>query len=88
MVAHDCTKEDTTDGWYSADEVSNENPPVIVEIEASLNAKPLSVRVVYSPPDDIAGSWGWFGDKAKGDAALFEAMRQAHAKLVEQIQKL
>jgi hypothetical protein len=86
LVAQNCTKKETTDGWFSADEITNTNPPVIVEIEASLNGKSVSARVVYSPPEDIMGAWGLFGNKAKGQAALSEAMRRAHTKLIEQIQ--
>jgi hypothetical protein len=87
LVANGCTKEETIGGWYSADEVTNDHAPVIIEIEASLDGKPVSARIVYSTEVEIIGAWGLFGSPGKAQAALLVAMQQADAKLIEQIRK-
>jgi len=74
-----CTKEETSGGWFEASEVTTTFPPVIVEIEATLNAKTYSVRSVYS-------TQGKNVDDA-GTPELFNAMRKADVRLADQLAK-
>jgi hypothetical protein len=83
LIASNCSKEKTTDGWYDPQETTNFNSPLVVEIETELEQKPYSTRAVYSPPTDISAA---FGGKAESEA-LFAAIAKAHASLVEQIKK-
>jgi len=87
LIAGNCKKEDVIGGWYSADEVTNDRAPVVIEIEGLLEGKSVSARLVYSTDVDIISGWGLFGNKEKAQAALREAMTQADAKLIAQIQK-
>ena len=81
----DCTKEKVPDGWYAPDEAPGVTAPVVVEIEASLDGKPVSARLVYVSPAELIGM---FRDRDKANAALLEAIHQADVKLIDAIKAL
>jgi hypothetical protein len=76
-----CPKDETSGGWYAASEAKTPHSPLIVEVEGAVGAKRFAVRVVHSTNNEFAGA---FGDP-EAAAALFGAMRQATAVVIEQI---
>ena len=74
-----CSKADMTGGWYQRSEAPNATSPVIVEIEASLDGKPYTVRSVYSPETDYIGAT---------PGLAFDAMHKANAALIAQLRGL
>jgi hypothetical protein len=76
-----CTKEKTSGGWYSPEEISTPNSPIVVEIEASMDGQTHAVRAVYSTSTELYGA---FGEPAEAEA-LFAAMRKATDALAEQL---
>lgn len=81
LIARGCTKNDVAGGWYSSDEVSNANAPIVIEIEANLETATYTARNVYSPPVGLSAAFG----KEAESAALFEAIHQAHVKLIQEM---
>ena len=94
-VAAKCSQQETPDGWFSPAELSNNHAPFVVEIEAMLDATPLSVRSVYSPsisltvPPTLLSSKVRknFADEAAGPE-VERAMSKANADFIEQIARL
>lgn len=86
-----CGRDKTPDGWFDPAETSNGNPPIIVEIEAEVAGKPLSVRSVHSPAEALRVPATAFSSKARknfaeGEAALEvnRAIDKANARVVAQ----
>jgi hypothetical protein len=84
-----CGRDKTPDGWFDPSETNNGNPPIIVEIEAEVAGKPLSVRSVHSPAEALRVPATAFSSKAKknfaeGEAALEvdRAIDRANARFV------
>jgi len=73
-----CSKKESAGGWYQASELSTVYFPLISEFEGTLGGKPVSVRVVYSPEQKLAG-------KFEGDPADTEALVGAVHKTSEAV---
>ena len=89
-MGSNCSREGTTDGWYGATEVTSVFSPLVVEIEATLDGKAFSARIVYSPDYETEGEFGeriWSGGHFKPEAlaALTLALHRANAALAEQL---
>jgi hypothetical protein len=72
------------EGTYDASEVTTAHSPIITEISVMLAGTAYSVRSVYSPQEEVPtvdGAWGG----PNGITALFGAMHQADAALVEKL---
>jgi hypothetical protein len=76
-----CAQEETRGGWYAASEAKSPHSPFIVELEGTFAGKSVAVRTVYSPEKEFLGVLG----EPETAAALFAAMRQATAALIEQL---
>jgi len=90
LMPHDCTKVQTSGGWYSPSEVRTSNSPLIVEINATLNGKAFAVRTVYAPEAELEGHFGervWSGGQYSAEAmsAYLEALHEANAALINLI---
>jgi hypothetical protein len=48
-----CDKETDRQGWYAADEVSNNFSPLVVQIAVTVDGRPLAVRSVISPKAEL-----------------------------------
>lgn len=91
-VAPKCSQQETPDGWFSPAELTNDYPPFIIEIEAVLDDKPLSIRSVYSPsialtvPPTLLSSKVRtnFADETAGPE-VEKAVKKANAEFVGQI---
>jgi len=81
-MGSNCSKEETTDGWYAASELTRPTSPFIIEIEAKFEGHSYSVRTVYSPEVQING---FKLDDPPAATALFQAMHQANARLTEEM---
>lgn len=77
-----CDREHTTGGWYAGSEVTNDEPPLIIEIGATTAGKDYSVRIVYSPKMQLEP--GGFGAPDQA-AEFFAALHRAHAALADQM---
>lgn len=91
-MGSNCSREGTADGWYGAGEVNSVFSPIVVEIEAMLDGKPFSARVVFSPDYETEGEFGerlWSGGHYKPEAiaALVHALHQANAALADSIRQ-
>jgi hypothetical protein len=89
-MGSNCSREGTTDGWYGATEVTSVFSPIVVEVEATLDGKAFSARIVYSPDYETEGEFGerfWSGGHFKPEAlaALTLALHRANAALAEQL---
>jgi len=68
-----CSRKESAGGWYEGKEATTLYFPLISEFEGTFAGKPLSVRVVFSPPRKIDGKF----DGAAADAdALLEAVHK------------
>lgn len=68
-----CAPADIHGGWYAAGEATSNVPPVVVEIEATVDGKPVKMHSVYSPAKQV-------GFKPKTDqerAGLVAAIKKA-----------
>lgn len=68
-TAPKCSREKTPDGWFDPAETDNGNPPLIVEIEAEVAGKPISIRSVHSPAKALRVPATAFSSKAKKNLA-------------------
>ena len=81
-MGSNCSKEETTGGWYAASEVTTPNSPLIIEIESTIEGKSYAIRTVSSPKIDV----NYFHLNDAGVASeLFSAIRKADAALIAQI---
>lgn len=91
-IAPKCSQQETPDGWFSPAELTNDYPPFIIEIDAVLDEKPLSIRSVYSPsialtvPPTLLSSKVRtnFADETAGPE-VEKAMNKANAEFIGQI---
>lgn len=87
-----CSQQETPDGWFSPAELTNDYPPFIIEIEAVLDDKPLTIRSVYSPsvaltvPPTLLSSKVRtnFADETAGPEVA-KAMNKANAEFIENV---
>ena len=79
-MGSNCSKEETTGGWYAASEVTNSHSPIVIEIEAAFEGKNYNVRTVYSPEEELPVTGG-----LESASALFAAIHKANAALIDQI---
>ena len=63
-----CSRKESAGGWYEGKEATTLYFPLISEFEGTFAGKPLSVRVVFSPPRKIEGKFD--GTAADADALL------------------
>lgn len=94
-AAPKCGRDKTPDGWFDPAETTNGNPPLVVEIEAEVAGKPLSVRSVHSPAEALRVPATAFSSKAKknfaeGQAGLEvdRAIDEANARFVSKAASL
>lgn len=94
-AAPKCSRDKTPDGWFDPAETTNGNPPFVVEIEADVAGKPLSVRSVHSPTEALRVPATAFSSKAKknfaeGQAGLEvdRAIDEANARFVSKVASL
>lgn len=87
-----CSQEKTPDGWFDPSELSNANPPIVTEIEAMLDGRPLSIRSVYSPTKALSVPPTAFSSAAKKNFAdpktgpeVDAAIDKANAAFVAQV---
>ncbi len=79
-----CESQVTRGGYYAPWESTTNYSPIIVELNASYDGKPLRVRVVHSPGAEL--SMEKFG-RGEHSEALLAAMRIAMAELIMAIRK-
>lgn len=48
-----CSASEMHGGWYSGNDTTTYNPPIVIEISALVDGKPHEVRSVYSPSVDV-----------------------------------
>ena len=73
-----CSRKESAGGWYEGKEATTLYFPLISEFEGTFGGKPVSVRVVFSPPRKLEG-------KFEGDAADKEAVLEAVHKTAEAV---
>lgn len=76
-----CPKEKMKGGWFDYAELTEPHSPLIVELEASFDGQPHSVRVLYSPPRELPGNF----KKPEDAEDLLVVMRQAAEALAAQL---
>ena len=91
-IAPKCSQQETPDGWFSPAELTNDYPPFIIEIDAVLDDKPLSIRSVYSPSIALTVPPTLLSSKARTNFAdekagpeVEKAMNKANAEFIGQI---
>ena len=85
LMAPNCTRENTTAGWYDPGETANFNSPIVVEIEARFQGREYEARAVSSPAREIAGADGL--RKADGAPAVYAAMEKANLVLIARLRR-
>ena len=73
-----CSRKESAGGWYEGKEATTLYFPLISEFEGTFGGKPVSVRVVFSPPRKLEG-------KFEGDAGDKEAVLEAVHKTAEAV---
>lgn len=94
-IAAKCSQPETPDGWFHPSELANDYPPFIIEIEAVVDDRPLSVRTVYSPsialtvPPTLLSSKARtnFADEKSGPE-VEKAVNKANAEFIGQITRM
>lgn len=76
-----CPIEKTHGGWFDPATLEHPHSPIIIELAATLDDKPLNVRIVHAPPEELPGNFK-HPEEARELAA---AMREAAAALATQI---
>jgi len=73
MPGSKCSEKESAGGWYEGREATTTYFPLISEFEGTFAGKPVSVRVVYSPPRKLTGKF----EGAREDTdALLEAVHK------------
>lgn len=68
-----CAPGEIHGGWYAADEATSNVPPVVVEIEATVDGRPVKIHSVYSPAKPVG-----FKPKTEAErAGLVAAIKKA-----------
>lgn len=85
LMAPNCTRENTTAGWYDPDETTNFNSPIVVEIEARFQGRDYEARAVSSPAREIAGA----DELRNADEApaVYAAMEKANLVLIARLRR-
>jgi hypothetical protein len=73
-----CPRKESAGGWYEGKEATTLYFPLISEFEGTFGGKPVSVRVVFSPPRKLEG-------KFEGDAGDKQAVLEAVHKTAEAV---
>jgi len=73
-----CARKESAGGWYKGDEVTTLYFPLISEFTGTYAGKPITVRLVYSPPAKLEG-------KFQGDPGDTEALVDAIHKTSEAV---
>ena len=73
-----CSRKESAGGWYEGKEATTLYFPLISEFEGTFGGKPVTVRVVFSPPRKLEG-------KFEGDAGDKEAVLEAVHKTAEAV---
>jgi hypothetical protein len=73
MPGSKCSKKESAGGWYEGREATTTYFPLISEFEGTFGGKPVSVRVVYSPPRKLTGK---FEGADEDKEALLEAVHK------------
>ena len=73
-----CPRKESAGGWYEGKEATTLYFPLISEFEGTFGGKPVSARVVFSPPRKIEG-------KFEGDAGDKNAVLEAVHKTAEAV---
>lgn len=76
-----CPAEKMDGGWYGPGEISTANPPLIVEMKGTFDAKPFTRRAVYSPKREIGAKMKRAEDVAEYEAALHKANQSLFAAI-------
>ncbi len=63
-----CSKKESAGGWYQASELTSVYFPLISEFTGTYAGKPITVRLVYSPPSKLEGKFQ--GDQGDTEALL------------------
>jgi hypothetical protein len=77
----ECPKEKMKGGWFDYAELTEPHSPLIVEMEASFDGQPHSVRVLYAPPRELPGNF----KKPEDAQDLLVVMRKAAEALAAQL---
>ena len=85
LMAPNCTRENTTAGWYDPGETTNFNSPIVVEIEARFQGRDYEARAVSSPAREIAGADGF--RKADEAPTVYIAMEKANLVLIARLRQ-
>lgn len=73
-----CSEAQMHGGWYAGTEITNYNPPIVIEIVAAIDGKPLKVRSVYSPDTNVIPKL----KQASDDNQLAAAVRKANLAFI------
>jgi len=73
-----CSRKESAGGWYKGDEATTLYFPLISEFTGTYAGKPITVRLVYSPPAKLEG-------KFQGDPGDTEALLDAIHKTSEAV---
>ena len=91
-IAPKCSQQETPNGWFSPAELTNDYPPFIIEIEAVLDDKLLSIRSVYSPSIALTVPPTLLSSKVRTNFAddtagpeVEKAMNKANAEFIGQL---
>lgn len=68
-----CSRDESAGGWYEAREITSTFFPLISEFQGTYGGKPLTVRVVHSPRQKLAGK---FEGAPEDTEALLETIHQ------------
>jgi hypothetical protein len=82
MPGSKCPQKESAGGWYEGHEATTTYFPIISEFEGTFGGKPLSARVVYSPPRKLSGKFEGAGEDT---AALLEAVHKTSEALAAAI---
>jgi hypothetical protein len=75
-----CTRRDTAGGWYEGAELHSVYFPLISEFTGTYGGRPVTVRVVYSPAQKLAGK---FEGDADDTQALVEVVHQTSEQIAD-----
>jgi hypothetical protein len=68
-----CSATEMQGGWYAATDVTNNNPPIVIEITAMVDGKSHTLRSVYSPSIDVVPKLKHDSDDHQLAAAIHKA---------------
>ena len=83
MINVGCKKDEVSAGWYEATDVSNVNSPIIVDLAANVDSKPVKLHFVYSPVVELTGGFG----VKQADDELLHVFHMAAKNLIADLEK-